>query len=129
MFEKIKEALASFKNETGIPNEENLYYYKAIVVNVVDGDTYDLLVSLGFDHYEMIRFRLAIYNTPETRGEEREEGLRVKAKVKELIEGKTVIIKSHKKGSFQRYLAEVWVDDINLGPHLYENGDANIWGK
>jgi micrococcal nuclease len=129
MLEKIKEALLSFKKETGIANEDNLYYYKGLVVNVVDGDTYDILVSMGFVVYQMIRFRLAVYNTPEVRGEEREEGLRVKAKVKDMIEGQTVILKSHKKGSFQRYLAEVWVDDINLGPHLYDNGDATIWGK
>ena len=129
MFEKIKETLASFKKQSNIKNEENLYYYKGIVTYVVDGDTYDILVSLGFDQYSMIRFRLSYYNTPEVRGEEREEGLRVKQKVVEMLEGKEVIIKSTKKGSFSRYLAELWVEDIHLGDYLYENGDANIWSK
>jgi micrococcal nuclease len=129
MFNKIKETLASFKKQSNIANEDKLYYYKGIVTYVVDGDTYDILVSMGFDMYQMIRFRLSYYNTPEVRGEEREEGLRVKAKVQEMIEGKEVIIRSTKKGSFSRYLAELWVDDIHLGDYLYENGDANIWSK
>ena len=129
MFNKIKETLASLKGSTNITHEDKLYYYKGIVTYVVDGDTFDILVGLGFDMYQMIRFRLAKYNTPEVRGEEREEGLRVKSKVKEMIEGKTVIIKSTKKGSFQRYLAELWVDDIHLGDFLYENKDATIWSK
>ena len=129
MFEKIKETLASFKKQSNIKNEDKLYYYRGIVTYVVDGDTYDILVSLGFDTYQMIRFRLSYYNTPEVRGEEREEGLRVKQKVVEMLEGKEVIIKSTKKGSFSRYLAELWVGDIHLGDYLYENGDANIWSK
>ena len=129
MFEKIKETLASLKGTSNITNEDKLYYYKGIVTYVVDGDTYDILVSMGFDMYQMIRFRLVKYNTPETRGEEREEGLRVKAKVKEMIEGKEVILKSTKKGSFSRYLAAIWVDDIHLGDYLYENKDATIWEK
>ena len=94
MFEKIKETLASFKKQSNIKNEDKLYYYRGIVTYVVDGDTYDILVSLGFDTYQMIRFRLSYYNTPEVRGEEREEGLRVKQKVVEMLEGKEVIIKS-----------------------------------
>jgi len=129
MLEKIKEALASFKKQSNIKNEDKLYYYKGLVTYVVDGDTYDILVSLGFDQYSLIRFRLFYYNTPEVRGEEREEGLRVKQKVVDMMEGKEVIIRSVKKGSFSRYLAEIWVDDIHLGDYLYENKYANIWGK
>jgi hypothetical protein len=46
-----------------------------------------------------------------------------------MLEGKEVIIKSTKKGSFSRYLAEIWVKDVHLGDFLFENGDANIWKK
>lgn len=129
MFNRIKEAISAFKKTDGITNEDKLYYYKGIVINVVDGDTYDILVDLGFSVYENIRFRLSYYDTPEVRGEEREEGLRVSEKVREMIEGKTVILKSVKKGSFSRYLAEIWVGDVHLGDYLYENGDAKIFEK
>ena len=129
MLNKIKETLMALKGNSNIKNEDKLYYYKGIVTYVVDGDTFDILVSLGFDLYQMIRFRLHYYNTPETRGEEREEGLRVKEKVKEMIEGKEVIIRSVKKGSFSRYLAEVWFENTHLGDYLFENGDAEIWSK
>jgi micrococcal nuclease len=127
MFNKIKEALASFKKQSNIKNEEKLYYYKGLVTYVVDGDTFDILVSTGFDQYSLIRFRLFYYNTPEVRGDERERGLEVKQKVVDMLEGKEVIIKSIKKGSFSRYLAEIWVGDIHLGDYLYKNGDAEIW--
>jgi micrococcal nuclease len=129
MFTKIKEALVSFKGVSDITNEDNLYYYKGIVTYVVDGDTYDILVSLGFDTYQLIRFRLYYYDTPEVRGEEREEGLKVKQIVKDMIEGKEVILKSTKKGSFSRYLAEIWVEDKNLGDYLLKEGHAKVFEK
>lgn len=95
-----------------------LYYYKGIVKRVVDGDTYDIMVDLGFGIYSLIRFRLELVDTPEVRGVEREEGLRVVEIVREKIEGKEVILKSTKKGSFNRYIATIWIDDVNLGEYL-----------
>ena len=47
------------------------YTFKAEVVKVVDGDTIDCLVHLGFHVTTMQRFRLFGINTPETRGVER----------------------------------------------------------
>jgi len=126
MFEKIKDL---FSGTAKIKNDEKLYYYKGYVQRVVDGDTYDILVSVGFGAYHVIRFRLLGYDTPEIRGEEREAGLKVKEVVVNLIEGKEVILKSHKKGSFQRYLAELWIDDKNLGEHLLAEGYAELYIK
>ncbi len=130
MFKRIKNTIAAFKNsETKITNDDKLYYYKGVVERVVDGDTYDIVVSTGFGTYQLIRFRLLGYDTPEPRGEEREAGLMVSGVVKDLIEGKEVILKSTKKGSFQRYLAEIWIDDKNLGEWLLAEGYADVFGK
>lgn len=46
--------------------DAGLYYYKAELVKVVDGDTVDLVVSLGFYVTMQRRFRLLGINSPET---------------------------------------------------------------
>lgn len=45
-----------------------LYVYKAQVLRIVDGDTFDLLIDLGFDSHLRIRARLADIDTPEIYG-------------------------------------------------------------
>lgn len=42
-----------------------MYTYKANVINVVDGDTVDASISLGFDIAQTMRLRLSDVNTPE----------------------------------------------------------------
>jgi len=57
------------------------YWYNAKVLKVVDGDTVDLMVDLGFNVHHKIRVRLYGVNTPESRTKdaaEKEMGLRAK---------------------------------------------------
>jgi len=85
-----------------------MYEYKAKITNVVDGDTFDFEIDLGFGITYKNRLRLYGVDTPEVRGSEREEGLRVKDYVKQVIEGKDVLLKTKKwKGKYGRYIAEV----------------------
>jgi micrococcal nuclease len=84
------------------------YIRKATVINVVDGDTIDAVVDLGYAMTTVQRFRLLSINTPE-RGE---AGFtEAKDFVKDMILGKTVYIQSEKSDSFGRYLANVYVVD------------------
>lgn len=104
-----------------------MYNYKAKVVRVVDGDTYDMEVDLGFGIRFQARFRLRDVDTPETwrpkSDAEREHGERATARVKELIEGKEVTIYSHKLGIYGRYSADVYLTGgINLADLLREEG-------
>ena len=89
-----------------------MYHYKAKVLRVVDGDTYDMEVDLGFGIKFNARFRLNGIDTPETwrpKSEaEREHGERATARVKELIEGKEATIYSYKLGIYGRYSADVF---------------------
>jgi len=63
------------------PNTINQFCYSAKVKRVVDGDTVDLLVDLGFDIHHKIRVRLYGINTPESRTRDLEEkALGLKAK-------------------------------------------------
>ena len=85
-----------------------MYEYKAKIIRVIDGDTYDLDVDLGFGLHNYTRMRLAFVNTPEKRGVERPQGLAVTEQVKKLIEGKDVLLQTHKwKGKYGRFVCSV----------------------
>ena len=101
------------------------YTYKAHVNRVVDGDTFDVTIDLGFRITTFQRLRLTGVDPPEIRGPERPEGLKVKAYVKRLIEGKEVTIETFKQGKFGRYVAEVYLDNgEKLSEHLLTKGMA-----
>ena len=105
------------------------YTYHAKVIKVYDGDTFTVNIDLGFYivwNEQVIR--LARVNTPEVRGKEREEGIKVRDIVRKLILDKEVVIKTikDKKGKYGRYLAEIEFEDengkmINLSDYLLEN--------
>jgi len=107
-----------------------MYEYRAHVVRVVDADTVDVLLDLGFDISLKKRVRFARINAYETRlgkdttQEEKEIGLEAKEYVKNLVEGKEIILQSQKGkgGKYGRYIAEIiyMVDDqrINLNDEL-----------
>jgi micrococcal nuclease len=109
----------------------------AQVVRIVDGDTFDLLIDLGFDVHTRSRVRLLGADTWEVRGEEREDGLKAKRRVLELIPPLTdVRIRSHKGGSrgkYGRWLAEVLYQEgeewLSLGDILIKEGHATRYGE
>lgn len=93
--------------------------YKAKVTRVVDGDTIDAEVDLGFNVFIKERFRLLGIDAPETRTKdliEKARGLKTKAFVEDIINSSTeVVIKTNKAGKFGRWLAVVTLDgDTNL---------------
>jgi len=96
--------------------DDIVYFYVAKCVKVVDGDTIDIIWDLGAGIQlkgSAARLRLYGINTPEIRGDEREKGLVSKQFVKDYIEGKHIIIRTHKDrtGKYGRYLAEVFYED------------------
>ena len=106
--------------------EVELYYYQAYIDRVVDGDTYDAEIDLGFRMTAKLRLRLKDVDTPETwrpkTDAEAVHGEAATAFVKEKIEGKIVLIRSHKAGIYNRWEAEVFLEDgSSLGDLLVEN--------
>ena len=86
-----------------------MYEYKAKIINVVDGDTFDLDIDVGFHITLRERVRLLSVDTPETRGaaEEKRLGLIVKEFAQRYL-GDEVRIKSYKgTDSFGRWLVEI----------------------
>lgn len=90
-----------------------MYEYKAVITNVVDGDTFDMDIDLGFNIHIHERVRLLDIDTPEKFGEEKELGLLVKDYAAFAFEGMEVVIKSKKADvaantdSFGRWLVRV----------------------
>jgi micrococcal nuclease len=103
------------------------------VTKVVDGDTIDVDIDLGFNISYAQRVRLAGIDTPESRTKDLREkalGLEVKDKIKKAIESsKTVIIKTELPDSTEKYgriLGWVYLDGAakSLNEQLIEEGYA-----
>ena len=96
-----------------------MYEYKCKVKRVVDGDTMDVILDLGFDVHHAVRVRLAGIDTPESRTRDKDEKARgklSKAFLKESIKGKKIVLKTKikdSKGKFGRVIAEVWAEFEN----------------
>jgi len=106
--------------------EENLYVYKAIVIKVIDGDTIDLNVDLGFNLYMKDRFRFARINAPEKYGQNKILGQAALEFVKKLCPiGSSIMVKTEKeKGKYGRWIAEIYVNDENLNDLMVKEGHA-----
>tara|TARA_R110002126_G_scaffold147165_9_gene293247 strand:- start:1989 stop:2417 length:429 start_codon:yes stop_codon:yes gene_type:complete len=89
-----------------------MYEYKVKVLRVVDGDTIDVDVDLGFGiKYAKQRVRLHGIDTPESRTRDLEEkvyGKLAKAHLKELLTKTPIIMLCHDKGKFGRILGELF---------------------
>jgi len=102
------------------------YRYVALVERVVDGDTVDLLVDLGFYIHIRERFRLANIDAWEVRGEERVKGLKAKLFLLNEIEGRHITLISGKdKGKYGRWIATIILEDgTNINTELVRLGHA-----
>lgn len=95
---------------------ENLYYYKAFVTKVYDGDTVYMDIDLGLSVIlKKEKIRLARINAPEVRGEEKEKGEASREFLKKIILGKSVLLQTIKdrKGKYGRYLGDIWIETQN----------------
>ena len=108
-----------------------MYTYNAKVVKVVDGDTIDALVDLGFDTWKQVRIRMQGINAPESRTRDLEEkklGLAAKARLKEILKenkNKFILI-SHGVGKYGRCLGEIFVENTPGGQDLYPYLEVSV---
>ena len=90
-----------------------MYEYKVKIKKVVDGDTVDVDIDLGFGvwlHKE--RVRLHGIDTPESRTRDKEEkkyGLAAKEYLKEKLKTGQPLLRSFGNGKFGRILGELWI--------------------
>ena len=116
------------------------YIYRAKLDRVVDGDTVDALIDVGFDIWFKKRIRFKGVDTWESRTrnlEEKKKGLAAKARTKELLEKVSsksgyFRIKSYGLGKYGRVLAEVFIMDKdgkqwNVNETLIAEGHAYVY--
>ena len=108
------------------------YIYKGKVTRVIDGDTIDVDLDLGFNIHYKQRFRLYGINAPEVRGIEKVAGKASKEALKQMIAGKSVLIRTYKdkKGKYGRYLAYIYSHDdkICINDEMIRQGHAVKYG-
>jgi len=87
-----------------------------VLVKVVDGDTVDLDVDVGFRVTHRIRVRLAGYNAPEVHnvpktGEDYQKGVRVSEYLKTLLEDTPaeLRVRTYKLGIYARYSGDLYI--------------------
>ena len=95
-----------------------MYEYNAVVDRVVDGDTIDCTIDLGFHTLKKIRVRMEGINTPESRTrdlEEKERGLAAKARLQEILlyNDNRCVLKVSGLGKYGRALATVFVENLS----------------
>lgn len=99
--------------------ELEMYEYQALVTNVVDGDTIDVIVDVGFKIQTRQRLRLARVDTPE-----RNQANYTEAKqfVGDLILNKLVTVKTQKVSKWGYYLADVTIDGKDVSDAIITAG-------
>lgn len=113
-----------------------MYEYRVkSVIAVVDGDTIDVDIDLGFDISLTKRVRLAGIDTPESRTKDKEEkvlGLEVKELLKKkLKEAKTIVIKTELPDSTEKYgriLGWIYLDGAELSVNEALIASGYAWG-
>ena len=88
-----------------------LFYYKAKVIDVYDGDTCTCLVDLGFKISIKVKCRLIGIDTPEIRTKdlvEKKAGYHTRDWLRERILNKEVLLHTKEKGKFGRWLGTIW---------------------
>ena len=120
----------------------NFKFKIAAIEKVVDGDTMDVLIDLGFDVMTRQRVRLLGIDTPESRTSDQVEKVYGKLAKKNLMEWCMKAVASEKddieielrcpemdsRGKFGRVLGEIWVSEdgnwTNVNQWMCENGHA-----
>lgn len=98
------------------------YVYRAKVKKIIDGDTLDLEVDLGFDVYKIVRCRLARINAPEIK---ETQGIYSVNYLKTLLPIDTVVtLQSLKYDRYKRSIAEIFVSNINVSDKLVQDCKA-----
>ena len=118
-----------------------MYEYSFKLTRVIDGDTIEGMIDLGFGIHARKKIRLAGINAPETklqrsiknvieRDKEKQMGLMAKAKLKDLLRGQKITIKTEldKTGKFGRVLGTLYTHEndnpLNINEYLVSHGYA-----
>lgn len=109
-----------------------MYHYPCTLERVVDGDTVDVIIDLGFSIHVCKRIRLARINAPESRTrnlEEKAAGIRATAWLTEKVEGASLSVKTELEGGkYGRVIGVLYANDVELNSLMVEEGYAWVYG-
>ena len=100
------------------------------IKKVIDGDTFDCIMDLGFDVLLEARVRMMGMDTPESRTRDLEEkkfGLLAKEYLTMKLEAEDIIVRTevdNEKGKFGRILGWVWADGVNVNQQMIDENIA-----
>lgn len=104
------------------------YRYAATVIRIVDGDTVDLRVDLGFRDWLEDRFRFYGINAPELIGDTHDAGVAAKEYLESLIPvGSSIVVETFKpKDKYGRWLGIIHTDGetASVNDRMVESGNA-----
>lgn len=104
------------------------FKFKVLDYRVVDGDTIDAIMDVGFCVRVKQRLRLIGIDAPESRTrdlEEKKRGLAATEWLKNKLDNaEKIIVMTEKTGKYGRYLATVFADGVNLNRLMLEEGQA-----
>ena len=106
-----------------------MFDYKCKVKRIVDGDTLDAYIDLGFDVWVTKRIRFMGIDTPESRTRDNVEkryGKGAKHRLVAMLEqnDNKFTVKSHGTGKFGRVLGELFIGDLNINEQMIKEGHA-----
>lgn len=109
---------------------DKLFHYQAEVIKVIDGDTIDVRVDLGFSVFKEVRLRLARINAPELKGAEKQAGLASRRVLSDMLltdnaQARVYIKTEQETDKYGRYIADVYLKDgLCVNERLVELGYA-----
>jgi len=104
-----------------------MYYYNASLIRIVDGDTIEAMVDLGFYTWKKVTIRLYGIDTPETRTKDLEEkarGFAAKTRLTELLRDREFELESLGIGKYGRCLGVLRIGELNINKTLLSEGHA-----
>ena len=103
------------------------YTYRGKIVKIIDGDTIDVIIDLGFEVQKRVRCRLDSVDAPAIttpEGKKAKEFL-----VEKLPINETVTVVSNKYDKYGRSVAMVYYNDVNINQLLLDNNHAVVYKK
>jgi len=109
---------------------EAAWRYAATLDRVIDGDTVDAMIDLGFSTHRKVRIRFHGIDTPETRTRDEEEkklGKAATARLEEILaaDSGAFVVRSHGIGKFGRCLGELFTEslgEVSVNQTLLDEG-------
>ena len=109
-----------------------MYEYNAKLDRVIDGDTVDAMIDLGFNTWVHKRIRLEGIDAPETRTrdlDEKAQGFATKERLEGLLEATSgmFVLQSHGVGKYGRCLGTIFIEEQNINELLLAEGLAEVY--